>query len=158
MWRESRHPKLYWYADKCRGTHFQAIVVIDIPLPGFYTSFYFDIYTEHKLTQTMAQMLLSLSLLSSLIRLYKQTHERSEQNHITHSIRLLTLLLPLLLLLSISNDIDKFKYKLPLHIKPNSISLNNQLWLMAVSLIALHTHRNRLNESEMTFWRNIWSN
>lgn len=98
-------------------------------------------------------MLLSLSLLSSLIRLYKRTHERSEQNHITHSIHLLALLpsLLLLLLLSISNDIGKFKYKLPLHLKPNSISLNNQLWLMAVSLIALHTHRNRLNESEMTF-------
>lgn len=75
--RESRHPKLYWYADKCWGTHFRAIVVIDVPLPYLYI-LSSDIYTEHKLAQTMAQMLLSMSL-SSLIRLYKQTHERSEQ-------------------------------------------------------------------------------
>lgn len=74
---ESRQPKLYWYADKRWGIHFQAIAVIDVPLPYLYI-LSSDIYTEHKLAQTMAQMLLSLSL-SSLIRLYKQTYERSEQ-------------------------------------------------------------------------------
>lgn len=107
-------------------THFLAIVVIDVPLPCLYI-LSSDIYMEHKLTQTMTQMLLSMSL-SSLIRLYKQTHERSEQI-LLHTASTCSCYCHCCCSCS---QFPKTSMSLNVNsrhtLKPNFISLNNQLW------------------------------
>lgn len=124
----NRGTQLYWCADKCWRDHFSAIASTKT---RFWLCIFFVrcIYLEHILLSFKQWQMLLLLLLSSLIRLHKRTVWDVNQFYYMASRTHWCLQI---------NGTTEFKYKIGLSRSSNFISLNNHLWLIAVSLMVFH--------------------